>query len=76
MPLGETLPKSHKSEEWLTAADKKRDELMKESGKRGIFGRQMLKPGSQVFKALSDKELMLRRKGMELKRQELKRMGK
>lgn len=73
MPLGETLPKSGKSEDWLAAADAKRDEIMKEAGKGGLTG---TKVGSPLWKTMSDKEVQLRNKGMALKRQELKRMSK
>jgi len=72
----EALPKTSKSADWLNKADIKRAQIMSESGKRGFMGRQILKPSSQVFKAMSDKEVMLRNKGMALKRAESKQMSK
>lgn len=78
MPEGESLPKGG-SAEWLKAADKKDKEFRDYHSERW-FGigpvkkRPMLAPGS-LSRAISDKALMLRNKGMELKRKESQGMS-
>jgi hypothetical protein len=62
------IPTSGKSSDWLNAADKKLDELKKESSKYNILGKPKLSPSDPWFKAMSDKENLLRNKGMKLKR--------
>jgi hypothetical protein len=78
MPEGETLPKSNKSKDWLDYADKKKQDFIDYHSERNLIGRiKNPNPLSDTYsRLLSNNELMARKKGMELKRAELRGMAK
>jgi hypothetical protein len=72
MPENETLPKTGKSKDWLTYADKKAQEFKDYHGKRNVLG-QPSNPAplqDDYSKLLSQNELQARKMGMELLRKE------
>jgi hypothetical protein len=82
---GETLPKSNKSKDWIDAADRKLQEFKDYHTERPLnigpvslgigFGKRKAPLSDEQSRLLSRNELMLRSKGMELKRQEDERAG-
>lgn len=76
--MANILPKSNKSADWIAAADAKRQEIADEArgsglariipSMRPVIGGKSTK--DMPINQMSEKELMLRNKGMELKRAE------
>jgi len=74
---GEGLPKTKKSADWLSYADKKAQEFRDYHGQRNMFG-QLKNPSplqDDYSRLLSDNELQARKMGMELLRAERKEEG-
>jgi hypothetical protein len=74
---GEGLPKTKKSADWLSYADKKAKEFRDYHGERNMFG-QVKNPAplqDDYSKLLSQNELEERKVGMDLLRQERKEEG-
>jgi hypothetical protein len=74
---GEALPKSKRSEDWLSYADKKAQQFRDYHSQRNMLG-QLKNPGplqDDYSKMLSNNELQARKMGMELLRQERKEQG-
>lgn len=78
MPEGETLPKTGKSKDWLSYADKKAQEFKDYHSATNIFGQTKNPPPLQdeYSKILSNNELQARKMGMELLRKEKTSEGK
>lgn len=72
MPEGETLPKTGKSADWLSYADKKLQDFKDYHSATNMFG-QLKNPGplqDDYSKVLSNNELQARKMGMDLLRKE------